>query len=204
MAFKKILKERTEEEQATVLAGYLPNDQLWLDKNVDNSPLRGILLGLASQWIDFRNSGNELCEQYDPTTTTSLIEEWEAFVGIPDHCFDNTGSLELRRKNILLKLAGINATTAKQFEDIAAILGFDVTVEPGADSPSSTFPMTFPFLLVDPDDAPFVIIVNIDDPGTEGFPYTFPFTLSSGVSELLQCLFDKLKPANTIVYFNNS
>ena len=56
MAFKKILKERTQEEQATILAGYLPNDPLWYDKNVDDSPMRKILLGLASQWIDFRNT----------------------------------------------------------------------------------------------------------------------------------------------------
>lgn len=204
MAFKNFIKERTQEEQATVLAGYLPNDQLWHDKNVDDTVLRKILLGLASQWLDFRDTGNEVCSEYDPTTTTKLITEWETAVGIPDCCFSNTGSLEDRRKQILLKLAGINATTAKQFENIAAVLGYDVTVEAAKDSSSASFPMTFPFILMTSDEAIFSFIVNINDPASSGFPYTFPFTLASGVSELLKCLFDKLKPANSLVFFNNS
>lgn len=204
MAFKNFIKERTEEEQATVLAGYLPNDDLWHDKNVDNTVLRKVLLGLASQWLDFRATGNQICSEYDPTTTTDLIVEWETAVGIPDCCFSNTGSLEDRRKQVLLKLAGINATTAKQFENIAAILGFDVTVEAAKSSSSSSFPMTFPFVLMTAEEALFSFVVNIDDPASGGFPYTFPFTLASGVSELLKCLFDKLKPANSLVFFNNS
>lgn len=203
MAFKSFIKERTQEEQATVLAGYLPNDQLWYDKNVDDTILRKILLGLASQWLDFRDAGNEVCSEYDPTTTTKLITEWENAVGIPDHCFRNTGSLENRRKQILLKLAGINATTAKQFENIAAILGYDVTVEAGKQSSASVFPMTFPIILMTEAEAIFSIIVSVPDE-IGGFPYTFPFIFGSGDISILKCLFNKLKPANALLFFRST
>lgn len=203
MAFKNLIKERTQEEQATVLAGYLPNDQLWQSKNVEGAVLRKILLGLALQWLEFRETGSEVYSEYDPTTTTKLITEWETAVGIPDCCFNNTGSLEDRRKQILLKLAGINATTAKQFETIGAILGFDITVEAGKESSATAFPLTFPFLLISSSEAIFSIIVSINDP-VEAFPYTFPFTLGSGAVPILKCLFDKLKPANTLLFFRST
>jgi uncharacterized protein YmfQ (DUF2313 family) len=191
---------RTQEEQATVLARYLPDNQLWHDKNVDNTVLRKILLGLATQWLDFRNTVNEVYDNYDPTITTSLIEEWEGFVGIPDSCLGNTGTLEERRTNILLKLSGINATTAKQFETVASVLGFTVTVTNGI--AASTFPLTFPIILLSVEVAPFTIIVNLDASlKPSGFPLTFPITLTSDAPKILECFFNKLKPANTIVVF---
>lgn len=194
------IKERTQEEQSDILTRYLPNDPLWHDKNVEGSVLKKILIGLAAEWLNLRNIVNELYDNYDPRNTTSLIEEWERFVGIPDSCFSNVGSLEQRRKNILLKLAGSNVSTAKQFENVAAILGYDATVTNGVDV--ATLPATFPVLLVSAAAAPFTIVVNLDasiKPAT--FPLSFPVALSSGIPELLNCFFNKLKPANTQVIF---
>lgn len=198
-----LIENRTTSEQTNVLAGYLRDDPLHQAKNKEGSNLRKVLTGLAGQWLRFRNKINEIYDEYDPNSTTALIQEWEEFVGIPDSCFSNTGSIEQRRLNILLKLAGINATTAKQFEVVAAILGYTVVVETGVDT--STFPLTFPIILMDVAEAPFIIVVTLDaslEPA--GFPLTFPITLSSGVPEILLCLFEKLKPANTKLYFRYS
>lgn len=194
------IQNRTQEEQATVLAGYLPNNQLWNDKNIDNTVLRKILLGLASQWLGLRDTINEVYENYDPRITTSLIEEWEGFVGIPDSCLGNSGTLEERRINILLKLAGINVSTAKQFENLAEILGFSITVSNGINL--AQFPLTFPVVLLDEGSAAFTIVVNLDASLTPtGFPLVFPITLTSAAPEILECFFNKLKPANTNVIF---
>jgi hypothetical protein len=51
------------------------------------------LVGLASQFIRFRDKVNEIYDEYNPTITTNLIEEWETVVGIPDGCIGNTGTL---------------------------------------------------------------------------------------------------------------
>jgi uncharacterized protein YmfQ (DUF2313 family) len=197
------IRQRTAVEQTDTLAGYLPNDDLHALKNKDGSNIRKILVGLSTQWNRFRTDINNVYDEYDPNDTVDLITEWETMVGIPDECISNTGTLEERRTNILLKLAGINVTTAKQFENIASILGYDVVVENGVDT--SVFPLTLPFILLSEATAPFVIVVTLDASlETEGFPLTFPFTLSSGVPDILLCLFNKLKPANTNVIFRYS
>ena len=200
MSFTEV---RTATQQTDVLAGYLPNDRLHALKNKEGSNLRKILIGLATQWGAFRDSVNEVSYEYDPRNTTALIQEWETFVGIPDSCISNTGTLEQRRKNILLKLAGINATTKKQFENIALILGYNVVVETGIET--STFPLTLPFILISAGAAPFTIVVTLDSSlQPSGFPLTLPFILNDGIPDVLLCFFEKLKPANAQIFFRYS
>jgi uncharacterized protein YmfQ (DUF2313 family) len=197
------LDTRTKTEQTDVLAQYLRDDKLHISKNIEGSNLRKVLIGLACEWLRFRDKVDEVYDDYDINQTTQQIEEWERVVGIPDDCFGNSGTLEQRRTNILLKLAGTNATTAKQFETIAAILGFTVTVENGVDT--STLPLNLPFLLLTEAEAPFVIVVTLDASlQPSGLPVTLPFTLTEQAPVILQCFFNKLKPANTIVIFRYS
>lgn len=198
-----MLEVRTKEQQADILAQYLRDDRLHQQKNKDGSVLRKILIGIASGWLDFRDKINEVVNEYNPKNTTALIEEWEEFVGIPDSCIPVASTLEQRRKNILLKLAGINATTAKQFKNIASILGYSIEVSNGVST--STFPLTLPFLLISEASAPFTIVITLPiSAQTSGFPLTLPFTLSEQEPVILNCLFNKLKPANTQLFFRYS
>jgi uncharacterized protein YmfQ (DUF2313 family) len=195
-----MLNEISLDQQTNILASYLRDDPLYESKNIEGEPLRKILKGLATQFLDTRNKINYAVEQYNPTKTTDLISEWESFVGIPDGCIKNTGTLEQRRLNILLKLAGINATTKKQFENIAKVLGYNIDVETGVDT--STFPMTFPIILMSPAEAPFIIVVTLDASlKPAGFPLKFPISFTSDVPDILKCLFNKLKPAHCKLYF---
>lgn len=195
-----LLKEKTQIEQADILGRYLPNDRLLVGKYLEDNPLRRILLGLATVWLDQRDLINLLFDEWDPSTTNIFLDEWEKSVGIPDDCFDVADTEEERRQNILLKLTGTNATTAKQFETVASILGLTVTVTSGL--PFSTFPLILPFLLLSAEEAAFTIVVTLDaslEP--EGFPLTLPFTLTDAFPIILECVFNKLKPANTQIIF---
>ena len=195
-----MFNEITLEQQTNILAGYLRDDPLFESKNKEGEPLRKILQGLATQWIDFRNTLNKVVDEYNPKNTTDLITEWEGLVGIPDGCIKNTGTLEQRRLNILLKLSGINATKKKQFENIAKVLGYDIEVETGVDT--STFPMNFPIILMSQAEAPFIIVVSLDASlKPAGFPLKFPMSFTSDVPDILKCLFNKLKPAHCKLYF---
>ena len=194
------LPSRTQTQQTDVLAQYLRDDVLHCEKNVEGSNLRKVLVGLANEFLRFRAKVDEVYDEYNINQTTNLIEEWEQVVGIPDECFGNTGTIEQRRMNVLLKLAGINATTAKQFEDIAAILGFTVIVKSGVDE--SFLAQTLPFILLNGDEAAFTIVVDtINLPFPSVLPQTLAFTLGASETDILKCLFDKLKPANTQVIF---
>lgn len=198
-----MLKEITQTQQTDILAQYLRDDRLHQAKNNDQSVLRRILLGLASEWLNFRNKINEVSNEYNPTSTTKLIEEWEKFVGIPDSCIAIASTIEQRRLNILLKLAGVNVSTEKQFKNIALILGYNIEVSNGVST--STFPLTLPFLLISEASAPFTIVITL--PASlkpAGFPLTLPFILTSGQPAILNCLFNKIKPANTQLYFRYS
>lgn len=188
-----MFKERTIQQQTDILAGYLRNDDLHEAKNKQGSNLRKLLEGLSINFIDYRNFLNDIEKEYDPKLTTQLIEEWEGFVGIPDNFIGNTGSLEQRRLNVILKLSGINCTTQKQFKFVASILGYDVEVISGVDS-SVSIPTA---------DRPFTIVVNLSSVYAENiFPFYFPVSFSSGTPIILSGLFEKLKPANTNVIFN--
>jgi uncharacterized protein YmfQ (DUF2313 family) len=198
-----MFKERTQAQQASVLAQYLRDDDLHVAKNKEDSILRKVMLGLASEWLNFRSSLNDVVSQYNPNNTTSLIEEWEGFVGIPDSCIAVASTLEQRRLNVLLKLSGINVSTAKQFKNVAAILGYSIQVSNGVDT--STFPLQLPFLLISQASAPFTIVITL--PASlkpAGFPLTLPFKLTAQQPTILKCLFNKLKPANTQLFFRYS
>jgi len=198
-----MLKERTQTQQADILAQYLRDDNLHEAKNREDSTLRKILIGLASEWLNFRSKINEVSNEYNPKTTTQLIEEWEQFVGIPDNCIPVASTIEQRRLNVLLKLAGINATTEKQFKNVASILGYNIEVSNGVST--STFPLTLPFLLISEASAPFTIVITLPSSiKPNGFALTFPFTLTSQQPAILDCLFNKLKPANTQLFFRYS
>jgi uncharacterized protein YmfQ (DUF2313 family) len=198
-----MFKERNQTQQADILSQYLRDDRLHEAKNTEDSTLRKILIGLASEWLNFRNKINEVSNEYNLQKTTALIQEWEGFVGIPDSCIPVSSTIEQRRLNVLLKLAGINATTESQFKKIAEILGYNIEVSNGVST--STFPLTFPFLLISQDSAPFTIVITLPSSiQPSGFPLTFPFTLTSQQPAILDCLFNKLKPANTQLFFRYS
>lgn len=190
-----LIKERTPQEQLKVISQYMPTHPVY-----QGETMKKILLGLGASWLDYRSVINKLCEEYDVKTTEDLILSWEGFVGIPDSCFGIAGTLDERRKNILLKLSGSNVSTSTQFENVARILGYNVSVASGVDF--AVLPATFPILITTQEAAPFTIVVSLDgslQPPT--FPLSFPIELRSGAPEILNCFFDKLKPANTQVVF---
>ncbi len=198
-----IIQEITQTQQADILAQYIRDDRLHQAKNKEGSNLRKVLIGIAEEFVRFRDKANLIYDDYDPSKTDQLITDWETQVGIPDDCFNNTGTLEERRTNILLKLAGINVTTEQQFKNVASILGFNIEVSNGVET--STFPLTLPFILLNQDEAPFTIIITL--PASEqpaGLPLELPFTLTSQAPEILECLFNKIKPAQCNLIFRYS
>jgi uncharacterized protein YmfQ (DUF2313 family) len=195
-----LIKNITLEQQAEKLAQYLPDSKDFQAKNIEGSQLRKVLIGLASEFLRTRNKVNYIYGQHNPLTTEDMLEEWETTVGIPDDCFSRNATVNQRREQVLLKLVGMNATTKEQFIKIADILGYGIQVSNGVDT--STFPLTFPFLFMDEAEKDFIIVIKIlSEPKAETFPLTFPFTLNSDFPEILKCLFEKIKPAHTRVYY---
>jgi uncharacterized protein YmfQ (DUF2313 family) len=195
-----MIENRTQQEQARVLANYLRNDNLHEAKNKEDSNLYKILIGLAEGWLDFRENAKDIIDNYNINHSLLLIEEWEKAVGIPDNVFSVASDIETRRKNVLLKIAGSKAETKEQFEKIGKILNFDIKCETGYQY--CVFPLRFPLIFATQEVMPFLIVITIDkkyQPQT--FPLSFPIEFKTDQASILKLLFDKIKPSNTKLIF---
>lgn len=195
------LFERRDLEQYTnSLAAYLPGGILFASKSVNNSNFRKLLRGMAGEL--FRSNGllKEYSEEILPDQTVKFISEWESALGIPDDCFSGTGTIDERRRDVLVKLAALGVQTADDF--IALGVTFGATVQVRAGSVNGTFPLLFPIILFDNvKQARFTIIVTFTVQQASRFPLTFPFTFGDSGIAILECLFQKLKPANCDIIF---
>lgn len=193
-----IFQRRDIEQYTDSLAAYLPGGELFTSKSVQNSNFRKLLRGIAGELF----TANGLLIEYDilPDVTNNFLSEWESALGIPDDCFVVEESNDNRRRNILTKLAALGVQTVEDFEAIGTIFGITVTVSPGTDE--ITFPLTFPvFMIATNTEARFTIMVRFTVQEANRFPLTFPFTFGDEIISILECLFNKLKPANCNIIF---
>lgn len=197
-----LIKKHSKEEHADSIDAYLPSGRLFEGGRVTDTNLRKLLLGLSGELVMAEGFLKTIETEYDITTTTLFIDEWEAAVGIPDDCFLGTGDIEERRKHVLVKLASLGIQTEADFENLAAILGITVDIIDGITA-GTTFPLTFPSVLLGltDEEARFTIVVTYTTTAVEQFPYTFPLTFVEDTVSILRCLFNKLKPANCNVLF---
>lgn len=192
---------KTQDENAQTLADYLPDGFVFLAKNLGTSKLRQMLLGLGAELVRADQFVEILVDDYYISQTTQLIEEWERALGIPDSCFNNTGTIEQRRENVIIKLAKLNVATREDFIKLAALLGFTVEISGGA--VWGIFPLHFPAIFFPSAKAArFTMVVDFDKAlGGETFPYTFPVPFGFGGNNIVMCLFRKLKPAMVKIVF---
>jgi hypothetical protein len=81
-------------------------------------------------------------------------------------------------------------------------LGITVTIESG--SVHGTFPYTFPIKFYSSAKvARFTMVVRPSTAILPTFPYTFPITFGDQELAQIECLFDKIKPANVEIIFEN-
>jgi len=185
-----------EDEQANSLARKLPDGDCFVAKYIEDCNIRLWLLALAQELIRVNDYMNYVHEEMQLTNTTDLIVDFEKDYGMNSNCFSSlTGqTLEQRINNILTLILSKGTSTEEQFEELGALMGFDIDVS------SNSF--TAPNLVNDR----FVIYVRINAtaPVQNVFPFTFPFPFGSGTSEqsLLECFFNVLKPAHTIIDFS--
>lgn len=197
----RLIEQHSKEEQADSLAAYLPGGRLFNAGKISGTNLRALLLGLSSELRKAEGYLKTISNEYDISTTQLFIDEWEEAVGIPDACFTGTGSLDERIKHVLVKLASLGIQTESDFEELGTMLGVTVDITPGFDL-SSTFPATFPFIFFDSTkQARFTIVVDFTVSAAAKFPLTFPFTFGDADIATLECLFNKLKPANCSLLF---
>ncbi len=195
----KLFRINTKDDITNSVAAFMPNGRTFAAKNETDSTLRKFLSGISLELFRIDEQMNLISQDHDINLTVEFIEQWESAVGIPDDCFDTTGTLAERRIQVLAKLANMNVTTAQDFITLAALFGVNVTITPG--NVASTFPMQFPIIFFgSAKEAKFTMVVNLPT-DSNSFPFTFPLLFTESANNLIQCLFNKLKPANVQIIY---
>jgi uncharacterized protein YmfQ (DUF2313 family) len=198
----------------------LPIGRAW-DQVRDD--LIGLLAGLAIEFCRVGDRAKELLDEFDPGTSTDLLDDWETLLGLPDDCTPAAVDLNERRTQARQKLAATGGLSATFYEEKAAALGFDAIVTDfysfrvGRQRVGE--PLSNPF---DPDVD--VFRVGRDRVGQQlvvhGWRYCFNVNVEASVvdafrvgenrvgdalvefgNEILECTMAKLKPAHTCVFF---
>lgn len=71
-----------------------------------------------------------LVDEADPRTTSGLLADWERVAGLPDNCSGLLAETQQGRRNDLVsKLVGRGGQSRAYFMQVAAALGFDITID---------------------------------------------------------------------------
>lgn len=200
----KLFKQTTTEQQTNALAHFIPDGKGWSAKFIEGKTFRQLIKGLSGEYNSIHRSMNDLSEDYDINSTTELLERWESALGIPDGCFNATGSVAERRLHVLIKFAKMNVQTNADFVELASLLGFtDVVITPLRDKAFP--PYDVPFIPQSAPESRFRVEVRGTGVAGNVPPYDVPFIPGGGEAVILQCIFEICRPANVeFVYVNTN
>lgn len=180
-----LFKRRRLEDYARSLARYLPNDRTFASKNVRDSNLRKILRGLAGEMFVINGVLIDYVDESFARTTELFLDRWERDLGIPDSCFTGDGTIDERRRDVIIKLSLMNVQVEEDFILLAQALGAQIRIEQGAQS--GVFPVQLPHrFFPSAEDARFTMIVVASDDTN---------------AELVECVLREVRPANVVLIF---
>lgn len=166
----------------------------------DPDSVRGNLyLALASSLAGSHNRALDLIEEADPRATTEMLADWERACGLPDTCSVSAVTLSERRAALVAKLTAGGGQSRRFYIDLAATLGFPVTITEFRPFTCDT-PITEPV-----HDEAWRFAWRVNAPETT----VREFTAMSGCAEplatwgneLLECAIRRASPAHTHVLF---
>lgn len=183
------------------LQDLLPTGTAW--PRAASTALAKVLRAMADGLARLHARVLQLVTEADPRTTAEMLADWERAYGLPDPCLGVLPTtIQERRAALVTKITSTGGASIAYFEGLAATLGF-----PGITITEFKLPRSGYASCVDPlygtawafawqVNAPAVTVTYArsgltacDEP------------LAAWGNELLECAFEKLKPAHTIVLF---
>jgi uncharacterized protein YmfQ (DUF2313 family) len=116
----------TGEDYTQVMADLLPVGAAW--PREPDSTLILTIAGLAEEFARVHERDCDLLAEAYPPTCTETITDWERICGLPDPCTGPLDTLQERREAVMAKLAARGGQSRQYYIDLAANLGFDITI----------------------------------------------------------------------------
>lgn len=86
------------------------------------------LLALMPAWVRLHLRLNDLIAQIFPCSTTELLPEWEATLGLPDPCTGPLATVQQRQAAVCTKFRAKGGQSKAYYIELAAALGFTITI----------------------------------------------------------------------------
>lgn len=216
MASSKGIKKYT-----TLLKKLFPNGRLWDDLKED---FINLYPGIVVEFCRVEDRAKDLLnDEFDPGTSTDLLEDWENLLGLPDECTPEITDIIERRNQARQKLAAVGGLSASFYEQVALNLGFEAFVSDAKPfrvgqsvvgerlynrlDPERDIFRVGSHAVGEPLVAwkwDFIFFVDVEATVIEPFRVgenTVGDPLVTFGNELLECTIKKLKPAHTGVFF---
>lgn len=172
----------TSQDYARQLRALLPQGRLWQFR--PDAVFLQLLAGIAETFYRLHVRCAALARETDPRTTSELLPEWESTVGLPDGCIPVGSTTEQRRAAVVARFTATGGASAAYFEAVAARYGYTVTVtNVGLHAWRISTPLS-------------VGIVHAKAGRSRAGDAIRSFSNSQ-----LECLFDRIKPAHTVLNF---
>lgn len=189
-------------QHAEQLDALLPQGLAWPRES--DARMRALTRGLAEEFSRIDMRGDDLLREVLPNTTVEMLSDWERAAGLPDACVPAGQTLQERRNALLSRLAGTGGQSRAFFIELAAYLGFTITI---------TEFRQFRAGISRVGDAVYgddwLHAWRINAPETTIIEFRAGLSavgepLRKWGNELLECVFNRIKPAHTILLFGYS
>jgi len=159
------------------------------------------LLALMPVWSRLSTRLNDLITEIFPCSTTELLPEWEASLGLPDPCTGPLPTQQQRQAAVCAKFSARGGSSYDYFVHLAASLGFQIRIETYYPFTASQSRAGDPIY-----DEKWIYAWRIVATQTTAIYFrastsTAGDPLATWGNALLECEFNRLKPAHTWLVF---
>lgn len=191
---------RTADEYRDQLKALLPPGQAF--PREPGTSLDDLLNGMAQELARIDASGERLIVDCNPIGAVELLADWERVAGLPDKCAGTLETTQQGRRNALVaKLSSTGGQSVPYFIEVAAALGYVVTIEE-----FRPFRAGWSFAGDPLTNGDWVFTWRVRAPEVTVIPFRAGQSaageaLRTWGNDTLECKINQLKPAHTIALF---
>ncbi len=189
-----------EPEFLTGMQSLLPRGAAW--PRDPDARLTQLLSGLAATQARQHARTGDLSEhESDPALALEMLPDWERAYGLPDPCTPLNATIQQRRAALLARIAARGGQSVAYFTEVAAALGYTITVEEFRPFRFGRGRFGTPLYGVD-----WAFAWRVRAPEATVTPFRFGRSafgepLRVWGNEQLECVLTRLKPAHTVLIF---
>jgi len=186
------------DDYANVMADLLPVGAVW-PRDADSVQQR-VIGALAVEWARVSAAICELLAEAFPCGALQALPDWERIAGLPDPCTGPLETIQQRQAAVCAAFAARGGSSIAYFEDLAARLGFIVHIQTFQPFRASVSRAGDPLFS---EQWAHVWLVQVEG-GTQVIYFRASVSaagepLATWGNKLLECVFERYKPAHTVL-----